>query len=241
LPAPVKRVAILQSSYIPWKGYFDLIRRVDEFILYDDAQFTRRDWRNRNVIKTPHGPLWLTIPVEVKGKYFQSVKDTKIADPRWAERHWRSIQSSYARAPFYREFKDGLEALYRDCRSDALSEINFHFISALCGWLSIGTRLTWSMDYVLADGRTERLVSICQQAGATEYVSGPSARAYIDPAAFERAGIALTYMVYDGYREYEQLYPPFDHRVSVIDMLLHTGPSALGYLERVVGPPAVPA
>src|SRR5580765_3367050 len=129
---PVKRVAILQSSYIPWKGYFDLIRRVDEFILYDDAQYTKRDWRNRNRIKTPSGPLWLSIPVEVKGKYLQAIKDAKVSDATWKERHWRTLQTTYAKAPHYRVYAAALEELYRGCDSNWLSAINFRFISKFC-------------------------------------------------------------------------------------------------------------
>jgi hypothetical protein len=226
-----KRVAILQSAYIPWKGYFDLIRQVDEFILYDDAQYTKRDWRNRNRIKTPNGPLWLTVPVHVRGKYLQAIKDTRISDPRWKERHWRSIRSSYARAPHFEKYKAILEELYLGCASELLSEINFRFISRLCELMAIPTRLTWSMDYTNVEGRTERLVALCRQAGATEYLSGPAARAYINPKRFEDAGIRLTYMDYEGYPEYEQLYPPFDHQVSVIDVLVHAGPEALSYIR----------
>jgi hypothetical protein len=228
----LKKVAIVQSSYIPWKGYFDLIRRVDEFILFDDVQYTRRDWRNRNRIKSPSGPLWLTIPVEVKGRYLQAIKDTKISDPRWNERHWRCIQGSYARAPYYGTYREEFEDLYRGCDATALSVINFRFLSRLCRLLSIDTRLTWSMDYTTVDANTtERLIALCQQAGATEYLSGPSARAYIDQTLFEKAGIVLTYMDYDGYPEYAQLYPPFDHHTSVIDLLVHTGPQALAHMR----------
>ncbi len=226
-----KTVAIVQSSYVPWKGYFDLIRRADEFILYDDAQFTKRAWRNRNRIKTPNGPLWLTIPVEVKGKFVQLVKDTRVSDARWNDRHWRSIQASYARAPHFGGYKAGLEDLYRDCCSEWLSEINYRFLTRICQFLSIETRLTWSMDYSLPSGTTERLVAMCRQAGATEYLSGPAARDYIEPRLFEEAGVTLTYMDYEGYPEYAQLYPPFDHQVSIIDLLVHTGPDAAAHLR----------
>jgi hypothetical protein len=225
-----KIVAILQSSYIPWKGYFDVIRRVDELILYDDAQYTKRDWRNRNRIKTPQGSAWLTIPVEVKGKYLQSIKDVRVSDREWNERHCRSIQASYARAPYYSTYKAVLEDLYLGCTAESLSEINLRFLSRFCELLSIRTRLSWSMDYTLSEGRTERLVGLCQQAGATEYLSGPSARAYIEPERFEEAGIRLTFMDYNGYPEYQQLHPPFDHNVSIIDLLVHTGPDALVHL-----------
>jgi WbqC-like protein family len=223
-------VAIVQSSYIPWKGYFDLIRRSDEFILYDDAQYTKRDWRNRNRIKTPTGPIWLSIPVEVKGKYTQAIKDARVSDPAWNERHLKSIAANYASAPFYRHYKAAIEELFLECRARSLSEVNFRFLSRLCAMLEIDTRLSWSMDYELVPGRTERLVALCRQAGATEYLSGPSARDYIDPLLFEQAGITLTFMDYTGYPEYPQLYPPFEHHVSVLDLLLNTGPEARSYL-----------
>jgi hypothetical protein len=231
-----KKVAILQSCYIPWKGFFDLVRRVDEFILYDDAQYTKRDWRNRNRIKTPNGPLWLTVPVEVKGKYLLAIKDMRISDPKWNERHWKSIQYSYARAPYFDTYKSILNELYLGSTSDSLSEINFRFASRFCELLEITTPLTWSMDYTLVGRPTERLVGMCQQAGATEYLTGPAARAYIDETLFENAGITLTYMNYQGYPEYEQLHPPFDHHVSVIDLLVHTGPAALAYMLPLPAP-----
>jgi len=225
-----KVVASVQSSYIPWKGYFDLIRRSDEFILYDDAQFTRRDWRNRNRIKTPNGPLWLTIPVDVKGKFEQAIKDTRVSDPRWNERHWRSIQANYARAPHFSTYKAVLEDLYRNCHTAWLSEINHRFITRICELLSIDTQLTWSMNYPLVEGRTERLIEFSKRAGATEYLSGPSARGYIDAALFDAAGLTLTFIDYSGYREYPQVHPPFDHQVSILDLLLHTGPDAPHYM-----------
>src|SRR5208283_1807000 len=93
-----KSLAAIQSNYIPWKGYFDIINRVDEFMLYDDAQYTRRDWRNRNKIKTPRGLRWLTIPVRVKGKFHQKICETEISDPGWAAGHWQTLRQNYARA-----------------------------------------------------------------------------------------------------------------------------------------------
>jgi hypothetical protein len=221
----------VQSSYIPWKGYFDLIRHVDEFILFDDVQFTKRDWRNRNRIKTQQGPLWLSIPVQVKGRFLQPIKDTQISDSKWNISHWRTIQAHYAQAPYYPQFKDMFEDLYLGCTHTSLSEINYRFTAALCSVLGIKTRLSWSMDYKLAaEEKTERLVALCQQAHVTEYLSGPRARDYIDPSRFEQAGIALTFFDYEGYPEYPQMYPPFDHFVSIVDLILHTGADARSYM-----------
>lgn len=228
-----KRVAIVQSSYIPWKGYFDLIRHVDEFILFDDVQFTKRDWRNRNRIKSPAGPIWLTVPVLVKGRYLQAIKDTQVSDGGWNQTHWRTIQTHYRRAPFYADLKDALEDLFLGCDHRYISEINHRFISGLCRMLGITTKLSWSMDFELESGKNERLIGLCRKTGATAYVSGPAARSYIDAEQFEQAGIALSFFDYSGYPEYPQLHPPFDHHVSVIDLLLNTGPRAADYLLPV--------
>jgi len=228
-PAP-KRIAIVQSSYIPWKGYFDLIGSVDEFVLLDDAQFTRRDWRNRNRIKTPDGLKWLTVPVEMKGKYDQAIKDTRISDPSWSEKHWKSLYHAYSRAPCFPQFAARIEEVYQGGSEELLSQINHRFLTAICGILGIDTMVTWSMDYGVTGRKTERLVDICERAGATEYLSGPSARSYLDESLFEEAGIDVTWMEYDGYPEYVQLYPPFEHHVTVLDLIFHTGMKARDHM-----------
>ncbi|MBM4256454.1 MAG: WbqC family protein [Deltaproteobacteria bacterium] len=148
-----KRIAIVQSNYIPWKGYFDLIHRVDEFVLYDDAQYTRRDWRNRNRIKTANGCLWLTIPVQVKGRYYQKIKETEVSDQQWREQHWKSIQACYARAPYFPMYKDWLADLYLGNSATLLSEVNYQFLTAFCATLGITTPLTWSSQYELGMGK----------------------------------------------------------------------------------------
>lgn len=227
-----KRVAITQSNYIPWKGYFDLINSVDEFVLYDDMQYTRRDWRNRNKIKTPRGIEWLTIPVQVKGKYFQKIKETQVAEENWAESHWKSIIHNYSRADYFSEFKEVLSEIYKAAaRIPLLSHINHLFISEICRILDVRTQISWSSHYELVDGKTERLLRICQQAGATEYISGPSAQSYIDLQAFLNEGIQVTFFDYSGYPEYEQLHPPFEHSVSVIDLILNQGSNAHQFMK----------
>jgi len=228
---PKKTVAIVQSSYIPWKGYFDLINSVDEFILYDDMQYTRRDWRNRNAIKTPHGCLWLTIPVQVKGKFHQKICETQVNNSQWREQHWKSIRTFYARAPYFTTYKDWLAELYLGCDSVYLSQINYRFLSALCQVLGITTRLTWSSQYEVPPGKTERLVTLCQQAGATDYRSGPAAKDYLDEEQFASAGIAVQWMEYSSYPEYHQLFPPFEPAVSIIDLILNEGPNAWQYMK----------
>ena len=226
-----RRVAIVQSNYIPWKGYFDLIARVDEFVLYDDVQYTRRDWRNRNRIKTARGPLWLTIPVQVSGRYLQRIRDVVVDDPRWAEHHWRSVVHHYAAAPAAADFRGALEELYRTAPPRWLTEINEHFLTGICHLLQIRTPIRRSSELDVTGERTERLVSMCRQLGASTYVSGPSARAYLDEARFQNEAIEVEWADYSGYPEYRQLYPPFDHQVSIVDLLMNEGRAAPRFLK----------
>ncbi|WP_454732092.1 MULTISPECIES: WbqC family protein [Cupriavidus] len=224
-------VAIVQSCYIPWKGYFDLIGSVDEFIIYDDMQYTRRDWRNRNLIKTPQGLSWLTLPVKVKGKYFQSIRETELDGQRWRVDHWKALQQNYRRAPHFASIAEVLEPYYTSHEYTRLSELNRALLEAICSLLGITTKLKWSWDYDLVDGKTERLVSLCEQAGATKYISGPAARDYMEPHYFSDVGIELSYFDYSGYPEYPQLWGGFEHGVSVLDLLFNCGPEARNYMK----------
>lgn len=226
-----KTTAIVQSNYIPWRGYFDLINSVDEFILYDDMQYTRRDWRNRNTIKSAHGPIWLTIPVQVKGKYLQKIRHTVVADDKWSREHWSAIVHNYSRAAYFSEYRDLFQDLYRGSHEKFLSQINSHFISAICRILGIRTTISSSMDYDLTGGRTERLINLCKQTGASNYLTGPAAKAYLDEELFAREGITVSYIDYAGYPEYGQLYPPFEPRVSIIDLIFNHGSNATKYMK----------
>lgn len=230
----MKKVAIIQSNYIPWKGYFDLIRMVDEFILYDDMQFTRRDWRNRNLIKTPQGLKWLTIPVKVKGKFEQKIMDTEIEDFRWANNHWQTFRLFYSKSPHFKDFEPVFEQAFRESKEIShLSQVNFHFISLICTLLKITTKLSWSSDYTLVDGKTERLVGLCQAAGADHYLSGPSAMNYIDGSLFQKAGIGLEFIDYSGYPEYSQLYGKFEPGVTILDLIFNEGPNAVKFMKNI--------
>lgn len=226
----MKTVAIVQSNYIPWKGYFDLINAVDEFILFDDVQYTRRDWRNRNKIKTPNGPQWLTIPVDVKGKFLQKINETLVSDSTWRRTHLEALRHNYARAPYFAESKAWLETLYLGDDEVTLSKINYRFLVAICQKLNIHTPIRWSSDYTIVEGKNERLISLCQQAEADVYISGPAARDYMDLGVWQQAGITVKFANYVGYAEYHQLHPPFDHFVSALDLLLNEGPNAVNYL-----------
>lgn len=227
----MKKVAISQSNYIPWKGYFDAINQVDEFMLYDDMQYTRRDWRNRNKIKTREGAKWLTVPVEVKGKYFQKINETLISDPNWGQDHWNSILHNYNKAPFFKDYKEIFENLYLNSKEDHLSQVNYNFIKAVCDILGITTKISWSSAFELKDDRNERLVDLCVKTGATEYYSGPAAKAYMDESLFEKENIQVHYYDYSGYPAYNQLHGEFDHAVSILDLLFCEGPDAKKFMK----------
>jgi hypothetical protein len=229
----VKKIAICQSNYIPWKGYFDMIAAVDEFILFDEMQYTRRDWRNRNQIKTPQGVQWLTVPVKVKGKYYQKIRDTEIDGADWAADHWKALVQNYRRAKCFDEIAAWLEPLYLEVQYSHLSPLNRHFIEAVCIYLGVATKISNSLEYAMVDGRTERLAGLCAQAGANEYISGPAARDYIEEAVFAERGIKLTWFDYTGYPEYQQLWGEFTHGVTILDLLFNCGKDACRYMRYV--------
>ena len=233
-----RTVVITQSNYIPWRGYFDLLRSADEVVLLDSVQYTRRDWRNRNRIKTPGGLAWLTIPVETKGRFLQAIDETRVADPGWADRHIQAIEMAYARAAHFDAVAPWLVGLIRSVAAEALlTTINEHLIRALCGRLGITVPIRRCSEvfdrYRLRDLRpNERLVAVARVLGATRYLSGPAARSYLDLDLFASEGIEVIWMAYEGYPDYPQLWGSFEPRVSIVDLLLNTGAEAPRYLTR---------
>jgi hypothetical protein len=225
-----RRIAISQSNYIPWRGYFDLIDRVDEFVVLDDVQYTRQDWRNRNRIKTAKGPAWIS--VAVKGRFGQRIDETLIADPSWAEKHWSKLEQEYRGAACFDALGGALRAEYERLSGfERLTDINRALIDFACAHLGVTTPLRESTEFETAEDPTDRLVGICGALGADVYLSGPTAQAYLDESRFAREGIAVEWMSYDGYPEYPQLHGPFEPRVSVVDLLLNTGEEAGGLLR----------
>lgn len=230
-----KAIAILQSNYIPWKGYFDIIAGVDEFMIFDEVQFTRRDWRNRNKIIVNGSVQWLTIPVSSKGRYHAPIAEMEISEASWAEKHWRSIGHAYGKARFFPLYAPILEKLYeRAAGLDLLTEVNELFLREIASLLELTPRFERT-DRVprRADSPTGRLVEICVARNALVYVSGPAARDYIEPGEFEAAGVALHYANYAGYPAYQQASPSFEHGVSIIDTLMHCGPDTRQHLKSI--------
>jgi hypothetical protein len=219
-----KKIIITQSNYIPWKGYFDNLKQSNVFVIYDDMQYTRRDWRNRNYIKTANGLKWLTIPVEVKGKYYQKINETKIAKNTWSEDHLNLIKENYNKAAYYLDMFSWIEELYKKSgEMNYLTDVNTYLLQEICKFLNIKTEFVDSRKLEIKEDKTGRLVHICKQLNGTEYLTGPAAKNYLEPLEFEKENIRLTYFNYEGYPEYPQLYPPFQHGVSILDLILNCG------------------
>jgi hypothetical protein len=223
----MKKLAIIQSNYIPWKGYFDIIHDVDVFVFLEDVQMTKRNWRSRNKIKTPKGTEWLTVPI--KGGRDQLIAESEIAEGNWQKNHLKSLQFNYGRAPFLKKYKFLLDWLYREPHKN-LSEFNMHTTNMICGILGIKTPSLNSIELSVDGTKDDRIIHICQKLGATVYLSGPAAKDYIVDEKFEKAGIELVYKDYSGYPEYPQLFPPFEHGVSILDLLFNCGPEAPYYI-----------
>jgi hypothetical protein len=225
----MKAVAILQSSYIPWKGYFDIIHSVDEFVWYDDVQYTKNDWRNRNRIVTANGLQWMTVPCSGKGGLL--IHQVELRNPRWQEKHWKTLINAYSKAPYFSYYREFFEELYLGCRWKFLYQMNRTFIEKISrDILGIKTSFGDSMDYEVQGVKQDRLISMIEKTGADTYISGPAAKNYINEEEFLRHDICVEWMNYSGYPVYPQIYGDFTHTVSVLDLLFNVGDEAPWYI-----------
>lgn len=230
-----RRVGIIQSNYIPWKGYFDFIACCDAFVILDDVQYTKRDWRNRNLIKTSAGLAWLTIPVAVKGKYEQRINETRVSEPRWAQDHLQRLRHAYKRAAYFDEVWPFLSDLFESAQAHPqLTQVNETLLRGIAAYLGIRTPIHRSEEFDAVQGKNERLINIARRLDATEYLSGPAAREYIDESLWASSGIRVRYKSYEGYAEYPQMHPPFEHGVSIVDLLFNAGKSAADLMRSAV-------
>ena len=232
MATPEKKVVVLQSNYLPWKGYFDLIRKADFFIFYDDVQFTKNDWRNRNKIKTPRGPEWISIPCGTDLK--RLIKDVEITKHDWQKDHWNRISINYSDSAYFKDFRDFFEDFYLNHEWKNLSDLNQYLIIHISkNFLNLKTSFENSTDYEIQGVRQARLIDLLKKARATEYITGPAAKSYISEEEFKNANIKLTWMDYSKYPEYKQLFPPFVHDVSIIDLIFNEGQDSIRYLSPV--------
>lgn len=223
------RVAAIQSSFIPWRGYFDFIEGVDLFVFYDDVQYSKGGWRNRNKVKTPRGVEWLTVPV-LHEELAQLIVDTPI-DYRtpWQKKHIGTWSANYRAAPYFDVIMDILSDSI-ESQEVTISQLNIKLIRKICDYLSICTPMMLSSELALQGSKTERLIDLLKKLNASTYLSGPSADAYLDKEAFRRHGIQLEYKSYD-YASYPQLWGDFCGEVTVLDLIANCGIQSLQYIR----------
>jgi len=218
-----KKVGMTQSNYIPWKGYFDYINSVDEFYFYDDVQYTKQDWRNRNLIKSPKGLEWISVPVGKKTRD-RLICDVEITQNGWQKSHWGKISQYYRKAPHFKAYKDFFEEIYLGKEWENLSEMNQYTIKRISQEiLGITTKFGDSRTFKLEGSKETRYKPLLQEIGCTTFLSGPSAKSYLTQESMAEVGITLEWMQYEGYSEYAQLNPPFEHGVSIIDLIFNEG------------------
>ena len=226
-------VVILQPSYIPWRGYFDQILQADLFIFYDDVQYDKHGWRNRNQIKTAQGEQWLTIPVHSKGVTEGiPIKDIRIDWSKlWSKKHLKSLKFAYAKSPYLEKYFPWLESIY-DRRDEYLADFTIETTIELARILGIDkTKFMRSSSLEGINGaKTDRLIQILEAVGTTHYISGPSAKDYIENEKFAEAKIRLEFMKYD-YPPYKQLHPPYNPYITILDLLFMEGEQALKFIK----------
>jgi len=223
----MKRVAIIQSNYIPWKGYFHIINSVDIFIFLDSVQYTSRDWRNRNRIITSNGSIWLTVPVSTTGKL---IKEKKIVSGDWQEKHFQTFKRYYCRSPFWEKYLPFFDEVYLRKRWSNLSELNQFLIRKISDYLGISTLFLQDSELTEIQGKNERIIHLLKQIEAEVYISGPAALAYLEEKKFNENGIKLEIFKYPEYKVYPQQWGKFEHNVSILDMLLNLGDKAGEYI-----------
>jgi hypothetical protein len=227
--AKTRRVGVIQSCYIPWRGYFDFINTVDLFVIYDDVQYSTGSWRNRNQLKTANGLKWITLPVTHKlGMAIDEVtvgRSTKS----WRDDHLNLLSAALGKAPY---FKTALE-LWKEGVSpetNSLTQLNVKMLKTICAFLEIKVPFVFSRDFKLTGVKTERLIQLLKALEAGAYLSGPAAKDYLDEEMFRANHIALEYKAYD-YPEYLQQWGAFEGAVTILDLIANMGPESRRYLK----------
>lgn len=215
-------VVVSQSNFLPWKGYFDLVRRADRLVLLENVQFTRRDWRSRNRIKTPQGVQWISVPVHAPNGRSTSIAEVEIAAHSWADKMLRTIELNYCNTPYFDEVCPLIEKVVT-AGHDFLSELNEQLLRTLFDYMEIATDVTAARGPTEPIEASKRIADIVKSVGGTRYLTGPAAMEYLRLDVFDEASVSVAVMEYPMYPEYDQVWPPFRHDVSIVDLLFHLG------------------
>lgn len=222
------RVTIHQPQFLPWLGYLDKIDQVDVFVVLDTVQFKKSEWQNRNRIRTAQGWQWVTVPV--LHHFEQLVSEVRInSNENWRAQHLRALEMHYARAPFRDPYLGELADLYRE-PWERLCDLNLAVIRWLLRAFGITTPIRLSSEWTLREETTDRLVDICRAVGASHYLAGPGADAYMDKDRFQATGLTLDQQAFH-HPVHAQCYEPFLPGMSAIDLLFTCGREALARLR----------
>ena len=225
-----KTLVVLQPSYLPWLGFFDQLARCDVFVYYDDVQFDKHGWRNRNRIKTQYGPTWLTVPVLHSGLPDMRINETMIDTSKsWVRKQLGTLRQHYAKAPYFENYFSVIEDILLQ-PWERLVDLNYRLIEEIATWLAIPTLRLCSSTLPVPGDRNSRLVSLCKYFNTTNYLSGNSAQRYLDIEMFARAGIHVEWQNYQ-HPTYPQLYGDFTPNLSVIDLLFNLGSESKRYFR----------
>ncbi|APT73537.1 hypothetical protein SU69_02595 [Thermosipho melanesiensis] len=224
------KVAILQPNYLPWKGVFDMINKVDFFVFLDDVQYTKHDWRNRNKIKTPNGLRWITVPVK-SNSIKQKINEVEVSQRvNWQKKHYNSFIANYSKAKYFKDFEFLLEDFYITNKWKKLSDLDIYTTIKISEILRINTNFLKSSEFKIKEkDKNRRLIEIIKLLKGKIYITGPSAKNYLNIELFEKNGIEVRFMEYK-YPEYQQLYEGFIHEVTVLDVLFNCGDRSPFYI-----------
>ena len=228
--SPQKRVAIVQSNFLPWRGYYHLISYVDVMVILDSVQFTKRDWRNRNKIKTPDGVKWLTVPVDTKGSYYQKIREVRLSQDKWREKIVKTIELSYRRSSYFEKYIECFKGIILDDSICFLSDLNLKLLKEVLRILDIRTPIEMDHGFDHITDASEKLASLTQYFNGDVYVSGPSAQNYLDEGVFEKIQIGVEWFNYPSYVQYDQLWGPYEGNLSILDLIFNKGPEAKNIL-----------
>ena len=234
------KVVVLQSNYIPWKGYFDLMKSADLFVVYDSVQYTKNDWRNRNLLKGPNSNIWLTIPVTTAGRLNQRIDQASVEDGRWAKKHWLTLIQALGKRPYFEQYRDDWEKWYAEAADlKYLHDINLLFLEGMARQLSISTPIVNASRFETSISSenmsaSKRLVDLCRAAQTTSYITGPAGLNYLELDQFRQAHISVEIIDYTQYPTYSQLTEPFLHEVSALDLLANVGEVACMHLKSKI-------
>ena len=224
-------LAVLQPGYLPWLGYFDQVDRADIFIHYDDVQYDKGGWRNRNRIKTVSGSSWLTVPVSLSGKFACQINEVEIdAQRKWSRKHLETLKQNYSKAPYFSKYFIELEDLLnRPWRK--LLDLDLALIEMLSGWLGLKTAIYRSSAIEVDGARNDRLLGLCKHFGADKYLTGDSAKSYLIEEKFNTIDVSVEWQNYE-HPTYPQLHGDFTSHLSIVDVLFNCGDSSLEILRN---------